>query len=724
MGCVTLPGEAGAEDIVLKLAKEWGADVIRDSDGTKLSDKLLLSDFTIYSTICLVRAEQEYPKQHPEHLPQKFLMSEPTIANSDRVELNPMENYFREKYRIDTLHELKDWWQVFDRTTGQEVAKENWLFDEKTNKVIIKNAIPFHIYTVNFLVWQIWDSTSMYNHLTNNWTGPHIVSIDPYHKEAREHLIRFFDKWLETHEHTDVVRLTTLAYHFAIDSDKNAKDRFRDWTGYTDTVSIPALLDFEKQYGYRLTSEDFVDKGYYNATHRVPSKRWRDWMSFIHDFVIGFGKELVEMIHRAGKKAAIFQGDHWIGVEPFSSKFAEMKIDINIGACEDGVALRRIGDSPWQETKEIRLYPYFFPDVFCEGGNPRDESMSNWVKIRRAMIRKPIDRIGYGGYLSLADKFPDFVEHVRWLCDDFREIRARSLGKPSQHAPIKVAVLNAWGKLRSWINNFTREQKFFVKRPDVIAIAGSNMLECLSGLPVEIEFISFDDILQSGISSDISVIINDGEAGTAWSGGDYWKQGKITSAIRKFVYEGGGFIGLQEPSAVHHQGHFFQLFDVLGVDKEIGMTITTAGVEANKCEKHFMLDDELSDSDFGISKSYVYPTSSKLNVLKYNANGLHILFSSHQYGKGRGVYLAGLPFSLTNCRLLGRAIFWSAGKEEIMMNWFSSNKNTDCAYWPESKSLIVINNVETEQVTIVYDGNGNRLAEISLKPYESKWIEI
>ena len=36
-GGFTLPGEAGYEKLTLELAKKWGADVIRDSDGTELS---------------------------------------------------------------------------------------------------------------------------------------------------------------------------------------------------------------------------------------------------------------------------------------------------------------------------------------------------------------------------------------------------------------------------------------------------------------------------------------------------------------------------------------------------------------------------------------------------------------------------------------------------------------------------------------------------------------
>ena len=39
-GDFTLPGEAGYEKLTLELAEKWGADVIRDSDGTKLSPEI------------------------------------------------------------------------------------------------------------------------------------------------------------------------------------------------------------------------------------------------------------------------------------------------------------------------------------------------------------------------------------------------------------------------------------------------------------------------------------------------------------------------------------------------------------------------------------------------------------------------------------------------------------------------------------------------------------
>ena len=78
----------------------------------------------------------------------------------------------------------------------------------------------------------------------------------------------------------------------------------------------------------------------------------------------------------------------------------------------------------------------------------------------------------------------------------------------------------------------------------------SGVLEALSGMPFDVQFISFDDILEHPkVLDDAGVIINAGDAYTAFSGGDYWKDARIVSALRKFVYEGGGFIGVGEPSA-------------------------------------------------------------------------------------------------------------------------------------------------------------------------------
>ena len=76
-GSFTLPGEAGHEELTLRLAQRWGADTIRDSDGTQLSPAITRAGYDIYSTLCLVRSVNAWARQHPDRLQQNFLMSFP-----------------------------------------------------------------------------------------------------------------------------------------------------------------------------------------------------------------------------------------------------------------------------------------------------------------------------------------------------------------------------------------------------------------------------------------------------------------------------------------------------------------------------------------------------------------------------------------------------------------------------------------------------------------------
>ncbi|MCC5833819.1 MAG: 1,3-beta-galactosyl-N-acetylhexosamine phosphorylase [Opitutales bacterium] len=723
-GSVTLPVESGKEQLVKELIQRWGADAIRDSDGTQLSEELKDLDLDIYSVICLVRAEQDWPRKHPERLPQKYLMSDPVTATTEGpLTIKLLKGFHPEKYRVDTFNDCKKYWEVINRTTGELLPADSWSLNPEDGTVLIDKAKAFQVYTASFLAFVTWDATSMHNHITNNWKTPKVMSVDPYHRETREHLMGVYEKWLEAHPQTNVVRLTTLAYHFAVDSGDGpgSPDRFRDWTGYQETLSVEALEDFAREYGYRMRAEDFVDQGYYNHTSRVPSKRYLDWMDFIHRFVVDFGKEMVDRAKAHGKKTGIFWGDHWAGVEPYSPDFQKMGIDIHIGAAEDGAALRRVSDAPGPQIKELRFYPYFFPDVFSADGDPIRESQDNWIKIRRALLRQPVDRIGYGGYLSLAAKFPDFVEHVSQICNEFRVFKEQSQMSPSWKAPLKVGVLNAWGEKRAWINSFGIPQKFLVKRPDVIQVAGTNVQECLAGLPVEVVWLSFDEVEHKGIPDDIDVLINDGDTDTAWSGGWWWMRPGVISEVRRFVHAGGGFVGCREPSAHIHNGRVFQLADVLGVDKEIGFSTQTACPRPLPESDHFIRTDSQQPLDLGLHRSNVFAASASTRPILVDDG--HILVATNTFGSGRSVYLAELPYSLENSRLLYRSLLWASQKEDLATFGFSTNPLTDCAVFPEQEKMVITNNSDSEQQTTVYDHSGIS-HDISLSPYAYEWIDL
>ncbi|MEG0267967.1 MAG: 1,3-beta-galactosyl-N-acetylhexosamine phosphorylase, partial [Carnobacterium sp.] len=449
-GRVTLPSEQNFLAETKEMIERWGADAIRDSDGTKLDDDIKELDAKIYTTYFVARAHNEFAEKHLEECQQIYLMSLFHTAVSEKISIPFMDGYFAEQLKPDFIHDPKKYWEVIDRTTGNIVDTANWEVDEANETVTIVNTSPFHEYTVSFLVYATWDPTQMYNHITNNWGDkPHDIPFDVRQPYSNEYMKVYLKQWLIDNPATDVVRFTTFFYHFTLVFNNLGKEKFVDWFGYGASVSVAALDAFEQEKGYRLRPEDIVDCGYYNTAFRIPTKTYLDYMDFIQHFVAKEAKELVDIVHDSGKEAMMFLGDNWIGTEPYGKHFEIIGLDAVVGSVGGGATLRMIADIPHVKYTEGRFLPYFFPDTFFEGNDPVIEANENWLTARRAMLRSPVDRIGYGGYLSLAYKFPGFVDYIADITDEFREIYD-TIKDVKPYTGIKVAILNSWGKIRTW----------------------------------------------------------------------------------------------------------------------------------------------------------------------------------------------------------------------------------------------------------------------------------
>lgn len=720
-GSFTIPGEEGYEKLTLDLAEKWGADCIRDSDGTQLPESITNSGYDIYSTICLVRSVNDWAKQNIDKLQKNFLMSYPVIAESDTAMIEPLKGFFREQFILNEFDDPKEWWQVHDRTTGELVGVSDWDVDLEKGIVTIKNAVPYHKYTVNFSVVRIWEEISMYNHITNDWGDKeHLMAVDPIYPETREHLLAFFEQWLIDHPATTVVRLTSMFYNFTWfwgDDHKRLRDVISDWGTYAMMASPEAIRLFEQKYGYRLNAEDFTDKGLYNCTLNAPSKRYRDWVDFINGFVVDFGKKCIELVHKYNKKAYMFYDDTWVGTEPYGDRYGEFGFDGIIKCVFNAFEVRLCADVQGCETHELRMHPYLFPTglkgepTFAPGGDPTLDCKNFWVDLRRGLLRAKIDRIGLGGYLHLVEPFPDFCDYVEKVAKEFRLIKSfHETGKPYT-GPCKVAVLTAWGKLRSWICS-----GHFVHGLEL-----NEVIESLAGMPVEVEFISFDDVVEKGISPDIKVIINAGRLDSAWSGGDNWKRADLVAKINEFVACGGGFIGVGEPSAVKFSTQFFQLADMLGVDRDLGLMTMKNKYQYDAPAQHFITADYEEAVDFGKDVDNVFVLGPSVTVLADKDNSPVI--SVNAFGKGRSVYLSGFKFNHENTRMLLRAIYWAANAEKDYVVWATSNIHTECAYFPESKKLVVINNSAQQQQTVVTTDTGSDV-QIALDAFDIQIVDI
>ena len=257
----------------------------------------------------------------------------------------------------------------------------------------------------------------------------------------------------------------------------------------------------------------------------------------------------------------MFLGDNWIGVEPYGPHFKDAGLDAVVGSVGNAATCRLIADIPHVKYTEGRFLPYFFPDVFNEDGDPVGEANSSWLTARRAIVRSPLDRIGYGGYLSLAVQFLESVDRIEEICQEFRDIYDAAEGKHPQVASPRVGIVNAWGKLRTWQTHMVAHA---LPYEQVEAYVG--VIEALAGQGFDVQFISFDEILE-GALDNLDVLINVGEAGTAFSGGDVWLNPDLQVVVREFVANGGGMIGVGEPCAVSANGAFNQLSDVFGLIK-------------------------------------------------------------------------------------------------------------------------------------------------------------
>lgn len=714
-GRVTVPTDVDMIEETKEIVKRWGADALRDCDGTNMPDELKSMPVKIYSTYYTTRKDNAWAEANPDEVQQMYLMTEfYTAMEGGELRIPVMKHLYDQQLKPNTIDDIKRWWEVVDRTTGAVVAPDLWSYEEETREVILAQPDRYHDYTVSFLAFIIWDPVHMYNFITNSWENvEHQITFDVRQPKTQQHVIDKLKKWMVENPDTDVVRFTTFFHQFTLVFNEYAKEKYVDWFGYSASVSPYILEQFEREAGYRFRPEYIIDQGYHNNTNRVPSKEFKDFQRFQQREVAKLMKVLVDICHENGREAMMFLGDHWIGTEPFGEYFKEVGLDAVVGSVGNGTTLRLISDIPGVKYTEGRFLPYFFPDVFHEGGDPIREAKVNWVTARRAILRKPIDRIGYGGYLKLALQFPDFIQYIEEICDEFR-LLYENVGGQTPYNHFTVGVLNSWGKLRSWGTHMVAHA---INYKQTYSYAG--VLEALSGMPFDVAFISFDDVIENpSVLKKCSVLINVGDAYTAPSGGGYWLNPAVSCAVKEFVAEGGGLIGVGEPTACQNEGRYFALAGVLGVDKEVGFSLSSDKYNW-ETHSHFITEDSAEEIRFGEGMKNIYALPGT-KILR--STGQDVQMAVHEFGKGRSVYISGIPYSFENSRMLYRAIFWAAGREQEMKRWYSDNFNVEVNYYPATGKYCVVNNTYEPQETVIYNGEGKAEA-MSLKANDILWFE-
>ena len=205
MGRVTIPTDTDAVSETLDLLKRWGADAIRDCDGTEFPQELKDTGAKIYATYYTTRKDNAWAKANPDETQQCYIMTPFYTAEGGALTIPLMTGISRELMKVNDHDDIARWWEVMDRTTGEPVPTADWHYDAARESVVIDPPAAYHEYTVSFLAYLIWDPVHMYNSVINDWKDvEHQIPFDVRQPKTHAYTLRRLRKYLESHPYVNV----------------------------------------------------------------------------------------------------------------------------------------------------------------------------------------------------------------------------------------------------------------------------------------------------------------------------------------------------------------------------------------------------------------------------------------------------------------------------------------------------------------------------------------
>ena len=151
---------------------------------------------------------------------------------------------------------------------------------------------------------------------------------------------------------------------------------------------------------------------------------------------------------------------------------------------------------------------------------------------------------------------------------------------------------------------------------------------------------------------------------------------------------------------------------VLGIDEDTGARVCHG-------RWRYTLDEEtqkllIPEGADVPGRQYLMLTDGKARVLA-EKNGIPAAVIN-DFGKGKGIYLSGFSLSNANARMLLNLMLYGMGLP-LNQNYLTDNPDAECAYYPGTGKLVVINNSDRQVRTKVQTENGVR--EFTLAAFET-----
>ena len=100
-GRVTIPTDADYVEGTKKIAERWGADAVRDCDGTSLPKNALEIAEKVYNTYFVVRGDNAWAEAHRDELQNVLLMSDRVTATASTLTIELLKGYYKSQLEVN-----------------------------------------------------------------------------------------------------------------------------------------------------------------------------------------------------------------------------------------------------------------------------------------------------------------------------------------------------------------------------------------------------------------------------------------------------------------------------------------------------------------------------------------------------------------------------------------------------------------------------------------------
>lgn len=599
--------------------------------------------------------------------PRTFLPSFPqTAATNGPLVIELMAGYTYTGFTVEKDAFFRPYWTVWDRTVRTEIPSTEWSY--ASGALTLHSAEAGHEYCAGFSVLR----PERYQ--------------DFFSSDFRTIYLQDWQSALQT-DLRDVVRCAYFSVYFQ--NLPMPTGRFMDWYSPGYLITRHLIEKYEARFGKPFELNTMFDFGVWRSANDEKDEGWNEVFALHREEAQAFAPGYNEMIHDLGRRNRFFWGDAWIGIEPQEASFAQMGFDEIVTAVSIPQDARRLMtiDSSVQRNARFGFWS-------VETGDGINTFSNDWKNFLRGALRELPDGISFGGpeLSTLVQDEAGFEDYLTDRISDFKLLHELIHGKRAYVHDVKVGILNAYGAQRAWPREFTVN-------------ASQRIWAGLADLPIEVEWVSFDD-LSNGVPADLDVLINAGEPGSAWSGGAEWNT-QVVSVIEQFVSGGGGFIGIDAPGVTDGE---CRLGDLLGLaymgpaspDAAAGIFNAYDKVRlflsANPGSDGFALNLSTEAATMiGTGQNIGWVTANTVmqtadaSVERLDSGSGAVAFSRRDYGHGAAWYVRNVPTTETGYDFLKKLIFTAAGKQSCLEQLDCPTAGACVYYYPFERVLIAFN---------------------------------